>query len=99
MPLLRVDTAGVQAMAARWAASVGELAGTEVPPAWIGFSCQASAAAVNAAHIEVTEFTAALAARVGAHAAHIGEADAGYVANEADAANALASVAPRVTGV
>lgn len=98
MQLLRVDTAGLPAMAGRWAASVGELTGTGVP-AEIGFACQASAAAVDAAHTEVTEFTAALAARVGAHATHIGEADAGYVANEADAANALAAVAPRVTGV
>lgn len=96
MQLLRVDTAGLQAVAGRWAASVGELTGTEVP-AGVGFS--ASAAAVRAAHTEVTKFTAALATRVGTHATRIGEADAGYLANEADGANAVAAVSPRVTGV
>ncbi|OBI91796.1 hypothetical protein A9X00_01870 [Mycobacterium sp. 1245805.9] len=55
-------------------------------------SCQASAAAVAGAHAEVTAFTAALAARVGAHATRVSEADTRYVANEADAANEMSAV-------
>ena len=98
MQPLRVDTAAVQAMAGRWGASVGELSET-VAPAGAGLSCQASAAAVRAAHAEVTAFTASLAARVGAHSARVGVADAGYLANEADAADQMAAVAPRATGV
>ena len=82
MQLLRVDTAGVRAMATRWVASVGELNAT-VAPAGIGLSCQASAAAVNAAHADIMAFTAALAARVGTRATHVAEADARYLANEA----------------
>ena len=98
MQLLRVDTAGVQAMATRWAASGGELNAT-VAPAGLGVSCQASAAAVAAAHVDVTAFTASLAARVGTRSAHVGVADAGYVANEADAVDQMVAVAPRVIGV
>jgi hypothetical protein len=98
MQRLRVDTAGVQAMATRWGASVGELSGA-VAPAGVGLSCQASAAAVAAAHSDVTAFTAALATRVGGHATHVDEADIGYLANEADAADAIATVMPTVTGV
>jgi hypothetical protein len=98
MQLLRVDTAAVQAMAGRWAASVGELTATAVP-AGAGLWCQASAAAVTAAHADVTTFTGALAARVGGHAAHVDLADARYLASEGDAADAMAAVAPRVTGV
>ncbi|HZC10746.1 MAG TPA: hypothetical protein VE485_12070, partial [Mycobacterium sp.] len=60
---LRVDTAGVQTMAARWGASVGDLDDT-VAPAGLGLSCQVSAAAVNAAHVDVAAFTSGLAARV-----------------------------------
>jgi hypothetical protein len=98
MQLLRVDTAGVQAMATRWAASVGELRETVVP-AGTGLSWQASAAAVTAAHADVTAFSVALATRVGGHATRVGEADAGYLATEADAANAMAAVMPLVPGV
>lgn len=98
MQLLRVDTAEVQAMAKRWAASAGELNAT-VAPAGLGLSCQASAAAVDAAHVDIAAFTASLAARVGTHSAHVGEADAGYLANEADAVDQMVAVAPRVIGV
>ncbi|MCV7102254.1 hypothetical protein [Mycobacterium palustre] len=97
MQLLRVDAAGLQGMAGRWAVSVNELTRTEVSTG-PGFSCQASAAAVTAAHTEVSGFTAALATRVETHATHVGEADVGYRANEADAANAMAALTPRVTG-
>ena len=97
MQLLRVDTAGVRAMATRWAASGGEL-NAAVTPAGVGLSCQASAAAVNAAHADITAFTAALAARVSSRATHVGEADTRYLANETDSARELAAVAPRVIG-
>lgn len=95
---LRVDTAGLRTVAAQWGASVSELNET-VAPAGLGLSCQASAAAVNAAHADVTAFTAALAARMGAHATHVVEADTRYIANEADSTNELAAVALHVTGV
>jgi hypothetical protein len=98
MQQLRVDTAAVHAMATRWGASVGDLAAA-VAPAGLGLSCQASAAAVSAAHVDVTAFTAALAARVASRATHVVEADSRYIANEAGSANELAAVAPRVTGV
>jgi len=98
MQPLRVDTAAVQAMAGRWGPSVGELNAT-LAPAGAGLSCQASAAAVSAAHAEVTAFTASLAARVDAHSASVGVADARYLANEADAVDQMVAVAPRVSGV
>lgn len=95
---LRVDTAGVQAMAARWGASVGDLDET-VAPAGLGLSCQVSAAAVNAAHVDVTEFTAGLAARVGDRATGVAQADTRYLAQEAASATELAAVAQPVTSV
>ena len=98
MRLVRVDTAAVQAMAGRWADSAGELTKTVVP-AGVGLSCQASAAAVTAAHADITAFTAALATRVGGHASRVGEADASYLANEADAAHAMSAVMPPSTPV
>jgi hypothetical protein len=88
---MRVDVAAVQAMAGRWGASVGELSDIAAP-ARLGLSYQASAAAVAAAHAEVTAFTASLAARVGTHATHVSEGDARYVANEADGANEMSAV-------
>jgi hypothetical protein len=91
--MLRVDTAGVQAMAARWGASVGELDATAAP-AGLGLSCQVSAAAVNAAHVDVAAFTAGLAARVGVHATGVAQADRCYLAQEAASASELAAVAP-----
>ena len=96
--LLRVDTAALQAMATRWDDSVGGLNETAAP-AGLGLSCQASAVAVNAAHADVTAFTAALATRVGARATHVTEADSRYIANEADSANEMAAVARPVTNV
>jgi hypothetical protein len=95
---LRVDTVGVHAMAIRWGVSAGELDDT-VTPARLGLSCQASAAAVNAAHADVAAFTSGLAARVGTHASHVSEADTRYLANEADADTSMAAVARRVSGV
>lgn len=97
-PSLRVDTAGVQAMAGRWGASVGELINT-VAPAGLGLSCQLSAAAVTAAHVDVTAFTVGLAAQVGARATGVAQADTGYLTNEAVSATALGAVASSVTSV
>jgi hypothetical protein len=97
MQQLHVDTAGLQAMANRWGASAGELNET-VAPARLGLSFQASAAAVNAAHADITAFTTALATRVGTHATHVSEADTRYMANEADSTNELAAVAHPVAG-
>ncbi len=97
MQALRVDTADVRAMATRWAASIGELDATA--PARLGAPGQASAAAVDAAHGCVTIFAASLAARVTTHSTNIGVAATGYLANEADAVDQMAAVAPRLLGV
>lgn len=69
MQAVRVDPAGLAAMAGRWATAAGEL---HVPPTAWGLPSQASVAAVNVAHADVTAFTAGLADRVQAHV--IGEA-------------------------
>lgn len=95
--MLRVDTAGVQAMARRWGTSVGELMDT-VAPAGLGLSCQVSAAAVTAAHVDVAAFTAGLAAQVGHRATGVAQADMGYIADEAAAAIELAAVAQPLSG-
>ncbi|MDM3975997.1 hypothetical protein QRB36_17665 [Mycobacterium marseillense] len=95
---LRVDTAGVQAMAARWGASVERLNAT-VAPAERGLSCQISAAAVNAAQIDVTAFTAGLAMQMGAHVAGVAKANSCYLTEEADSATKLGAVAHPVTSV
>ena len=92
---LRVDSGGLQTMATRWSASVGELNAT-VAPTGLGLPSQASAVAVDGAHADVTAFSAALGARVIARAAHVVEADTRYVANETDSANMLAAVASPV---
>jgi hypothetical protein len=96
--MLRVDTAGVQAMAARWGASVGDLDET-VAPAGLGLSCQVSAAAVNAAHADVAAFTGELAARVGVRASRVAEVDTCYLVQEAASATQLAAVPAPVIGV
>lgn len=93
-----MDTADVQVMAARWVASAGDLSGTAAP-ATLGLSWQPSATAVNAAHAEVTAFTAALTARVDVCCTHVTEADTRYLANEASSAHQLAAVANPVTSV
>ncbi len=95
---LRVDTVGVQAMAARWETSAGELSETMAPTGF-ALSCQASADAVNVAHADVTAFTAALAARVNARAVRVAEADTRYIATEAESSKKLATVTDPVTGV
>src|ERR1700733_2314912 len=88
---LRVDTAGVHAVATRWGASVGDLHAT-VAPTGLGLSCQTSAAAVDAAHVDVAAFTAGRAARVGEHAAGVSRADMSYLAQEAASASVLSDL-------
>jgi hypothetical protein len=88
---LRVDTVGVQAMASSWGASAGELS-ESLAPTGSGLPCQPSAAAVKAAHADVTAFTTALATRLGARASHVTEDTTRYIANEADSAQELAAV-------
>ena len=95
---LQVDTAGVQAMATRWGASVSDLAYT-VAPAELGLSCQTSAAAVNSAHANVAAFTAGLAARVGERATAVAQADTSYLTQEAASAVALAAVGQPMASV
>lgn len=85
-------------MAARWGALVDGLDGTTAPTG-LGLSCQSSAAAVNAAHVEVAAFTARLAAQVRTRATGVGQAATLYVANEAESATDFAAVAPSVTSV
>lgn len=91
MQLVRVDAAGLQAMATRWVASAGELQASTAPTG-SGLPCQASAVAVNVAHADVTTFNAALASRVRAQATRVTEADGRYTLNEADSADEMAAV-------
>ena len=78
-------------MATRWGAAVGDLHET-VAPSGLGLSCQASAAAVDAAHVGVTAFTAGLAARVGDRATGVTQADTSYIAQEAASTAPLAAM-------
>ncbi len=78
-------------MATRWGAAVGDL-GETVAPTGLGMSCQASAAAVDAAHVDVAAFTAALAARVADRATGVTQADTSYVAQEAVSTAALSAL-------
>ncbi|WP_231989269.1 MULTISPECIES: hypothetical protein [unclassified Mycobacterium] len=94
---LRVDTAGVQAMATRWSALAGDLGETLAAPT-LGLSCQASASAVTAAHSDVARFSSGLAARVGTRATAVAEADHRYASSEAASATEFAAVAPSVNG-
>ncbi|WP_232232043.1 hypothetical protein [Mycobacterium triplex] len=77
---------------------MSELTGL-VAPAGLGLSCQGSAAAVNAAHVDVAAFTAKLAARVSGRATAVVQADMRYVANEVVSAAEVAAVAQPVTRV
>ncbi|ARR80090.1 hypothetical protein MOTT12_04426 [Mycobacterium intracellulare subsp. yongonense] len=61
--------------------------------------CQASAAAVNAAHIDVTAFSAALATHMGTHVTGVAQGNTSYLTAEADSAAKLAAVAHPVTSV
>jgi hypothetical protein len=78
-------------LSTRWGTSVGDLNET-VAPTGLGLSCQTSAAAVNAAHVDIAAFAAGLAARVGQRATGVVQADTSYLAQEASAAAAVAAV-------
>jgi hypothetical protein len=92
-----VDTGGVHAMAAGWGTSVGDLNET-VAPTGLGLSCLTSVAAVDAAHVDVTAFTAGLAARVGERASGVVRADLSYLSQEAASTAAVAAVIqPRIS--
>ena len=86
-----MDTPGVHAMATRWGASVGDL-NQMVAPTGLGLSCQTSAAAVNAAHVDVTAFTAGLATQVGDRASGVVQADLSYLFQESASTAAVAAV-------
>lgn len=98
MQVVRVDTAGLQAMAARWTASADELQASTVPPC-AGLSCQASSAAVNVAHADVMAFKVALAGRVQTHATRVTEADNRYMSNEAGSSDEMTAVARSMSAV
>jgi hypothetical protein len=89
--VLRVDTAGVHAMVARWGTHVDEL-GEVVAPTGLGLSCQTSAAAVEAAHGDVAAFTAGLASRVGERAAGVVQDATSYLSQEAASTAAVAAI-------
>lgn len=63
-----------------------------VAPTGLGLSCQTSASAVNAAHVDVAAFTAGLAARVSQRATGVAQADTSYLAQEAASTAAVAAV-------
>jgi hypothetical protein len=95
---LRVNTAAVRSMTARWGASVAGLNDTTAPMGQ-GLSSQPSASAVRVAHVDVTAFAARLAARVGAHARGVTQADTGYLAEESKSAAEFNAVAQSVNSV
>lgn len=91
MQQLRVDTAALQAMAASWGTSAGELTDTAVP-AGLPSSSQPSAAAVNAAHADVAIFTADLTTRVEMRAQHVTDANTRYMSHDAHSVGELAAL-------
>lgn len=68
---LRVDTAGLQAIASRWRAFTGDLNGGGESGLVPGLLCQPTAAAMNAGHADVTAGTAVLAGRLLAGVARV----------------------------
>ena len=96
---LRVDTAGLQAIASRWRAFTGDPNRGGESGGVPGLPCQPTAAAMNAGHADVTAGTAVLAGRLLAGVARVVEADRGYTANEADSAAMLSLVAESEIGI
>jgi hypothetical protein len=96
---LRVDTAGLHAIASRWRAFTGDLNGGGESGLVPGLPCQPTAAAMNAGHADVTAGTAVLAGRLLAGVARVVEADRGYTADEADSAAMLSLVADSEIGI
>ena len=89
---LHVDTAAVQVMAGRWQALAADLSACREPEAMSGLACQASAAAVNVGHADVTAGTVALAARLREGAAQVVAANARFAGHESDSAASLSKV-------
>jgi hypothetical protein len=90
MENLRVDVAGMQALAGRTQGLADELV-VETAPG-LGVSGWSSAAAVNAVHAAATATGDALAARTQTTAAKIAAATARFAAHEASSSDELASV-------
>jgi hypothetical protein len=88
---LRVDTAAAQTMADGWRTLVGELIATTAP-AEFGFSGQASAVAVSAAHAATAVFREGLAAQVESRAAGVVDACAEFLGNESFSAHEITGV-------
>jgi hypothetical protein len=78
-------------MAARWGAAVGDLHEV-VAPTGLGLSCQTSAAAVDAAHVDVAAFIAGFAVRVDERATRVVQADTSYLAQEVASTAAVTAV-------
>jgi hypothetical protein len=96
---LRVDTAGLQAIASRWRAFTGDPNRGGESGGVPGLPCQPSAAAMKAGNATVRAGTAVLAGRLLAGAARVAEADKRYTAAEADSAALLAAVADPEIGI
>jgi len=62
-----------------------------VAPTGLGLSCQSTAAAIDAAHVDVAAFTAGLASRIGGRATGVVAATSSYLAQEAASTVALAA--------
>lgn len=97
--ILRVDGAGLHAVAARWDAAAGDLLSETAAPPTPGLSWQPSLSAVSAAHGAVASFRAKLAMRIGTRATSLAEADRRYASNEGASAAEFAAVAAPVTTV
>jgi hypothetical protein len=78
-------------MAARWNVSVGDLH-QAVAPTGLGLSCQSTAVAVDAAHVDVAAFVAGLAEQVDVRAVGVAQADTSYLAQEAASTSSMAAV-------
>jgi hypothetical protein len=89
--MLRVDVAGVQALAGRTRGLADELVVGSAPTG-LGASEWSSSAAVNAVHAAATATGEALAARTRITATKIAAADARFVAREACSSDELAAV-------
>jgi hypothetical protein len=94
MEILRVDAAGVQALAGRTQDLAGELVVGSAPAA-LGASSWSTAAAVNAVHAAAIATGDALAARTRITAATIAVANTRFAAREAGSSDELAAVANR----
>jgi hypothetical protein len=94
METLRVDVAGMQALADRTQGRAGELV-ARTAPTELEVSGWSSSAAVSTVHAAATATGDALAARIHATAAKIAAADARFVAQEASSSDALVALENR----